>query len=70
MFTLLIWTIQRPDRRLFSNLPTGNLADIMLKHCTLVAFYESDAKLPLLLAYDNKLRLKGAPLIDMFLECL
>lgn len=40
--------------------------DIVLKHCASVAFSESDAKLPLLLACDNKLRLKGAPLIDMF----
>jgi hypothetical protein len=51
-----------PDRRLLANLPTGNLADITLKHCDAVANCESDGKLPLLLASAHKMSLKGAPL--------
>jgi hypothetical protein len=68
IFALPASAIQRPDRRLFVYLPTGNLANIFLKHCTAVANYESGEKLPLLLACANNMRLKGAPLVWKLLE--
>jgi hypothetical protein len=67
-FASLARAIQRPDRRLYANLPTGNLAVILLIDYAIVAKCETGQKLRLFLACDNKTGLKGAPLIWILLE--